>query len=48
MEEVRKNIMAFSQLTGRMRKKVKFKYFIPQELQEMLQATSRKKRAAAD
>ena len=48
MEEVRKNTMAFSELTGRLSKKVKFKYFIPQELQEMVQATSGKKRASAD
>ena len=48
MEEVRKNTMAFSELTGRLSKKVKFKYFIPQELQEMLQATSGKKRTSAD
>ena len=40
MEEVRKNTMAFSELTGRLSKKVKFKYFIPQELQEMRQAIS--------
>ena len=48
MEEVRKNTMAFSELTGRLSKKVKFKYFIPQELQEMRQAISGKKRASAD
>ena len=40
MEEVRKNTMAFSELICRLSKKVKFKYFIPQELQEMRQAIS--------
>ena len=48
MEEVRKNTMAFSELTGRLSKKVKFKYFMPQELQEMRQAISGKKRVSAD
>jgi hypothetical protein len=48
MEDVRKNTMAFSELTARLSKKVKFKYYMPQELKEQQQATSGKKDALPD
>ena len=48
MDEAREITMAFSELTGNLSKKVRFKYFMPQELQEMRQAISGKKRASAD
>jgi hypothetical protein len=48
MDEAREITMAFSEYTGNLSKKVRFKYFMPQELQEMRQATSGKKRASAD
>ncbi|MDD3813559.1 MAG: recombinase [Desulfocapsaceae bacterium] len=43
MDEAREITMAFSEYTGNLSKKVRFKYFMPQELQEMRQATSGKK-----
>jgi hypothetical protein len=43
MDEAREITMAFSEYTGQLSKKVKFKYFMPQELQEMRQVTSGKK-----
>ena len=43
MDEARELTMAFSGLTGKLSKKVKFKYFVPQELQEMQKAVSGKK-----
>ena len=48
MDKVQEITMAFSEYTGQLSKKVKFKYFIPQELQEMQQTTSGKKKASAD
>jgi hypothetical protein len=51
MDEIREITMAFSGFTGKLSKKVKFKYFVPQELQEMQKATtgkSGKKMASAD
>jgi len=48
MDEAREITMAFSEYTGNLSKKVKFKYFMPQELQELRQATSGKKMASAD
>lgn len=35
MEEAREITMAFSDLTSRLSKKVKFRYYVPQELREM-------------
>ena len=43
MDEAQKITMAFSEFTGNLSKKVRFKYFMPQELQEMRQSTSGKK-----
>ena len=43
MDEARKITMAFSEFTGQLSKQVRFKYFVPQELQEMRQITNRKK-----
>jgi hypothetical protein len=43
MDEAQKITMAFSDFTGNLSKKVRFKYFMPQELQEMRQSTSGKK-----
>ncbi len=43
MDEARKITMAFSEFTGQLSKQVRFKYYVPQELQEMRQATNRKK-----
>ena len=43
MDEARKITMAFSEFTGQLSKQVRFKYFVPQELQEMRQVTDRKK-----
>jgi hypothetical protein len=48
MDEAREITMAFSEFTGNLSKKVRFKYFMPQELQEMRQAKSGKKMASAD
>ena len=44
MDEIRGITMAFSGFTGKLSKKVKFKYFVPQELQEMQKATSGKEK----
>ena len=44
MDEIREITMAFSGFTGKLSKKVKFKYFVPQELQEMQKATSGKEK----
>lgn len=43
MDEARKITMAFSEFTGQLSKQVRFKYYVPQELQEIRQATSGKK-----
>ena len=43
MDEARKITMAFSEFTGQLSKQVRFKYYVPQELQEMRQSTSGKK-----
>ncbi|MBU0663409.1 MAG: recombinase [Proteobacteria bacterium] len=43
MDEARKITMAFSEFTGKLSKQVRFKYYVPQELQEMRQVTNRKK-----
>lgn len=43
MDEARKITMAFSEFTGQLSKQVRFKYFVPQELEEMQQVTDRKK-----
>ena len=43
MDEARKITMAFSEFTGQLSKQVRFKYFVPQELEEMQQITDRKK-----
>ncbi|MFH2122772.1 MAG: recombinase [Pseudomonadota bacterium] len=43
MDEARKITMAFSEFTGQLSKQVRFKYYVPQELQEMRQVTNRKK-----
>ncbi len=43
MDEARKITMAFSEFTGQLSKQVRFKYFVPQELQEMRQITNKKK-----
>jgi len=48
MDEAREITIAFSEYTGQLSKKVRFKYFMPQELQELQQATSGKKMASAD
>jgi len=40
MDEAREITMAFSQLTGQLSKRVRFKYFMPQELQEIQQNES--------
>ncbi|MDO8947548.1 MAG: recombinase [Desulfocapsaceae bacterium] len=49
MDEAREITMAFSEYTGQLSKKVRFKYFMPQELQEMRQvATKGKKMASTD
>ncbi|MDP3694654.1 MAG: recombinase [Desulfocapsaceae bacterium] len=49
MDEAREITMAFSEYTGQLSKKVRFKYFMPQELQEMRQvATKGKKMSSAD
>lgn len=55
MDEAQKITMAFSEFTGNLSKKVKFKYFMPQELQEMQQTaypsstkTTKNKMASAD
>jgi hypothetical protein len=49
MDEAREITMAFSEYTGNLSKKVKFKYFMPQELQEMRQvATKGKKMSSTD
>jgi len=42
MDEARKITMAFSEFTGQLSKQVRFKYFVPQELEEMRQITDRK------
>ncbi len=44
MDEARELTLAFSGLTGKLSKKVKFKYFVPQELQEMQKAVSGKEK----
>jgi len=44
MDEAREITMAFSGFTGKLSKKVKFKYFVPQELQEMQKAVSGKEK----
>jgi hypothetical protein len=43
MDEARKITMAFSEFTGQLSKQVRFKYYVPQELQEMRQDTNKKK-----
>ena len=43
MDEAREITMAFSEFTGQLSKQVKFKYYVPQELQEMRQSKSGKK-----
>ena len=43
MDEARKITVAFSELTGQLSKQVRFKYYVPQELQEMRQVTDKKK-----
>ena len=49
MDEAREITMAFSEYTGQLSKKVRFKYFMPQELQEMRQvATKGKKISSSD
>ena len=49
MDEAREITIAFSEYTGNLSKKVRFKYFMPQELQEMRQvATKGKKMSSAD
>lgn len=49
MDEAREITIAFSEYTGQLSKKVRFKYFMPQELQEMRQvATKGKKMSSAD
>ncbi|MCG2742323.1 MAG: recombinase [Desulfobacteraceae bacterium] len=49
MDEAREITIAFSEYTGNLSKKVRFKYFMPQELQEMRQvATKGKKMASTD
>jgi hypothetical protein len=35
MDEARKITMAFSEFTGQLSRQVRFKYFVPQELEEM-------------
>ena len=49
MDEAQEITMALSEFTGNLSKKVRFKYFMPQELQEMRQvATKGKKMSSAD
>lgn len=43
MDEARKITMAFSEFTGQLSRQVRFKYFVPQELEEIQQVTDRKK-----
>ncbi len=43
MDEARKITMTFSEFTGQLSKQVRFKYFVPQELEEIQQVTDRKK-----
>ena len=43
MDEARKITLAFSKFTGQLSKQVRFKYFVPQELEEIQQVTDRKK-----
>jgi hypothetical protein len=43
MDEARKITMAFSEFTGQLSRQVRFKYFVPQELEEMRHVTDRKK-----
>ncbi len=43
MDEARKITMDFSEFTGQLSRQVRFKYFVPQELEEMQQITDRKK-----
>ncbi|MFH2123442.1 MAG: recombinase [Pseudomonadota bacterium] len=54
MDEARDLTIAFSKFTGQLSKKVRFKYFMPQELQEMQQTAypssikTTKKKMASD
>ena len=43
MDEARKITMAFSEFTGQLSRQVRFRYYMPQELEEMQQVTDRKK-----
>ena len=43
MDEARKITISFSEFTGQLSRQVRFKYFVPQELEEMHQVTDRKK-----
>ena len=43
MDEARQITMAFSEFTGQLSKQVRFKYYVPQELQEMRQVTDKRK-----
>jgi len=44
MDEILKLTMSFSEQTGKLSRKVNFKYYVPQELQEMQKALKKKKK----